>query len=101
MKGALPGEEIVRCVGLQAELRAAILKTEPKPVGNVARSASLKDALDERDHVAFGVGGGQVRGVSLVETRIDAQRRVPGIDQRGARVCVLFGEQLVDRDLGR
>ena len=60
MEGTLVRLELVEVARVEGEELAAILEAEAQAVRDVAGAPAVIDALDQRDHVAFAVGGGQV-----------------------------------------
>ena len=73
---------LTRCVGIKAPGRKieelpSVLKDKPKARDSHARAHASVVTLNERDHVAFSIGGGEVNGIAFVEVgiaRLDAER---------------------------
>ena len=61
----LAGRDDVGAAGIEAEAVAAVLQRQPQPGHHHARAEAHVVALDEADHHAALVGGGEVDGAAL------------------------------------
>jgi len=81
---------------LHREKFAAVLKHESEPGHDNAAAHAAVIALNERNHVAFVVGGAQVNRVALIERRISGFnffRRVIRINQLATLGRIFFRKQ--------
>ena len=109
----LARRQLVGMSGRQRKEAAAILQDDPRVSGDDARAEGFVDRLDERDHVALRVGGGQIdrvplrlRMVAAFRGRAAAEakrgvvlRRVVRVDFVAARRRVLLRQHPIERGL--
>ena len=99
--GRLPGAITLGEAGSPEKTRAAVLQAHAEIWHHHAGAEAAVIRLDERDHHAALVGGGEVHGAARAR---HAERRGPrarAIDQRRAAAQIVGREQLVGRDLHR
>lgn len=107
----LSGLQLVRVVGVEREVCAAVLEGEAAALGDDARAEAAVVGVDEGGGVAVRVGHGEVDGVAALEGRrgevwlavLDEIEGALGVEERSALEEILLREEALDghgRDVG-
>ena len=100
VEGALARGIAIWLSGFEVKELAAVLQDESQVGWRHSGAHAAVVALDERDHVAFGIRCAEVDGVSFFSDGCTwglSQCSVLGVNQRAAFVCVFFRDQALNR----